>query len=120
MRYLLYFLLYGVLATAAIGLLASWIDRKVTARVQYRVGPPLLQPVIDIVKLLGKELVIPAGVSRTAFLTAPVVGFASVAVVSTLLWMNNVMSWESSNISFNYRYRSFILSHFTHLNNLLF
>ena len=90
MTYIFYLLVYGFLLTAAIGLLASWIDRKVTARVQYRVGPPLLQPLIDIVKLLGKETLIPAGASKITFLIAPVIGLASVALVSTLLWINNI------------------------------
>jgi len=90
MIYIFYFLFFGFLLTAIIGLLASWIDRKVTARVQYRVGPPLLQPLIDIVKLLGKETLIPAGSSKITFLIAPVIGFASVILVSTLLWVNNI------------------------------
>ena len=59
MIYIIYLILYGFLLTAAIGLIASWIDRKVTARVQYRVGPPILQPLIDIIKLLGKETLVP-------------------------------------------------------------
>jgi NADH-quinone oxidoreductase subunit H len=88
--YIVYFLLYGFLLTAAIGLLASWIDRKVTARVQYRVGPPILQPLIDIIKLSGKETLVPAGASKATFLMAPVLGFGSVVVVSTLLWMNDI------------------------------
>jgi NADH-quinone oxidoreductase subunit H len=90
MIYIFYFLFFGFLLTAIIGLLASWIDRKVTARIQYRVGPPLLQPLIDIVKLLGKETLIPAGSSKITFLMAPVIGFASVILVSTLLWINNI------------------------------
>jgi len=81
---------YGFVLTAAIGLLASWIDRKVTARVQYRVGPPLLQPVVDIIKLLGKETLVPAGASKVAFLLPPVVGLSSVIAVSALLWVNNL------------------------------
>lgn len=90
MIYVVYLIVFGFLLTAVIGLLASWIDRKVTARVQYRVGPPLLQPIIDIIKLMGKETLIPVGASKTTFLTAPLIGFGSVAVVSTLLWMNNI------------------------------
>jgi len=90
MIYILYLIFYGFLLTAVIGLLASWVDRKVTARVQYRVGPPILQPLIDIVKLLGKETLIPRGASRTTFLMAPVVGLSSVILVSTLLWVNNI------------------------------
>ena len=92
MIYIFYLLIYGFLLTAVIGLLASWIDRKVTARVQYRVGPSILQPLIDIVKLLGKETLIPRGASRITFLIAPVIGLASVILVSTLLWVNNINS----------------------------
>lgn len=90
MIYVVYFIVYGFLLTAVIGLLASWIDRKVTARVQYRVGPPIYQPLIDIVKLLGKETLIPSGASKVTFLIAPVVGLASVILVSTILWVNNI------------------------------
>lgn len=90
MIYVIYLLVFGFLLTAVIGLVASWIDRKVTARVQYRVGPPLLQPLIDIIKLLGKETLIPAGASKTTFLLAPVIGFGSVVLVSTLLWVNDI------------------------------
>lgn len=93
--YIGYLLLYGFLITAAIGLLASWIDRKVTARVQYRVGPPLLQPLIDIIKLLGKETLIPNGSSKITFLLAPVIGLSSVILVSTLLWINDINPSQS-------------------------
>lgn len=95
MIYIFYFLFFGFLLTAIIGLLASWIDRKVTAKVQYRVGPPLLQPLIDIVKLLGKETLVPAGSSKITFLMAPVIGLASVILVSTLLWVNNIYPAKS-------------------------
>jgi ech hydrogenase subunit B len=38
-----------------IGCIASGIDRKITARLQGRVGPPLLQPYYDVKKLLSKD-----------------------------------------------------------------
>ena len=38
-----------------IGCLAAGIDRKLTARLQGRVGPPLLQPYYDVKKLLSKD-----------------------------------------------------------------
>ena len=38
-----------------IGCLAAGIDRKITARLQGRVGPPLLQPYYDVRKLLSKD-----------------------------------------------------------------
>jgi NADH-quinone oxidoreductase subunit H len=40
MTYLVYLVVFGFIVTALIGLVASWIDRKITARIQYRVGPP--------------------------------------------------------------------------------
>ena len=93
--YLFIFLVFGFFVTALAGLIASWVDRKVTARLQYRVGPPLLQPLIDLVKLSGKELLIPATAARTTFLAAPVIGLSSVLLVSTLLWMNDLNFGQS-------------------------
>ena len=72
--------------TIVAGMLASWIDRKVTGLVQMRVGPPLLQPLWDLLKLLGKETIVPRGTSRLLFLSAPVAAFAAVAVVSGMVW----------------------------------
>lgn len=86
---LVYCVAFGFVVTAVIGLLASGLDRKVTARVQYRMGPPLWQPFIDMMKLLGKENLVPAGASPAAFFAPPLIGVASVGLVSTLLWLNN-------------------------------
>ena len=38
-----------------IGGLLMGVDRKVTARMQNRVGPPIIQPFYDVVKLWGKK-----------------------------------------------------------------
>jgi len=46
--------LYIVLAPFVGGLIAG-IDRRVTARMQGRFGPPILQPFYDVGKLFGKE-----------------------------------------------------------------
>jgi len=89
----LYFLIFpGLLFTAVVGLLTTWIDRKVSARVQWRVGPPWYQPFADILKLLGKEIVVPEGAKRTGFLLAPLAGLAAVTVVSMMLWLANMQS----------------------------
>lgn len=85
-----YTLFYGFLITALLGLFASWVDRKVTAMVQYRVGPPFLQPLMDLIKLLGKETLVPAGASKTTFFLAPLLGLSSVILVSSILWMNTL------------------------------
>ena len=76
----------GLLFTAVVGLVTSWIDRKVTARVQMRVGPPFLQPFYDVLKLMIKETCIPVGAVRGLFLSAPVFGMAAAALASMLIW----------------------------------
>ncbi|HDS63921.1 MAG TPA: NADH-quinone oxidoreductase subunit H, partial [Methanofollis liminatans] len=47
-------IVYLILAPVLGGLIAG-IDRKITARMQGRVGPPLLQPFYDVAKLFEKE-----------------------------------------------------------------
>ncbi|MFO7891067.1 MAG: complex I subunit 1 family protein [bacterium] len=81
------------LCTGIIGMFASWVDRKVTARVQWRVGPPILQPFYDIVKLMGKETIVPAGSSRITFLTAPLFGLLSAGLVSSMIWSS--LLWKN-------------------------
>jgi len=76
----------GFVFTLVIGLLASWIVRKVSALVQWRVGPPLCQPFYDVLKLLGKEILIPQDAQRAVFVSAPLVGMAGVLLLSTMLW----------------------------------
>jgi len=41
-----------------IGGLVSGIDRKLSARMQKRIGPPLLQPFYDVIKLIRKEPIV--------------------------------------------------------------
>jgi len=49
--------LFLVLAPVIGGLLAG-LDRKITARMQSRLGPPLLQPFFDVLKLMQKENIV--------------------------------------------------------------
>ena len=84
---ILEFLLFpGLLFTAIAGLLTSWVDRKVTALVQMRVGPPLLQPFYDIRKLFIKETCVPEDGATGLFLLAPLLGLAAVTLASMILW----------------------------------
>ena len=75
----------GFVFTAVLGLLASWLVRKVSALVQYRVGPPFFQPFRDIRKLLSKEVLIPQEANKWVFIAAPLVGLAGILLLSTLL-----------------------------------
>lgn len=72
--YLFYFFIFpGLLFLAVTGAFLSWYDRKITARVQFRKGPPLLQPFYDFFKLLlVKETILPKHGSPLMFLLAPV------------------------------------------------
>ncbi len=88
-----YLVFPGFVFTAAAAMLVHWIDRKVTARLQWRVGPPPLQPVYDLVKLLGKETLVPLGSPAATFLAAPVLGLTAVVAVSTMAW--RAMLWPA-------------------------
>lgn len=83
---LFWVLIPGFVLTVIVGMIASWIARKVSALVQWRVGPPLLQPLYDVAKLMGKEILIPQEANRPVFVMAPLVGMAGVTVLSTILW----------------------------------
>jgi NADH-quinone oxidoreductase subunit H len=85
MRILLDYLIFpGFLFSACIGLIAGWVDRKVTARLQWRVGPSWHQNFLDIIKLFGKETIVPQGAQST-FLLSPYLGLLSMVLVATIL-----------------------------------
>lgn len=89
--YLVAFLIFpGFLFTSTFGLLTTWIDRKVSALVQWRVGPPLLQPFYDLLKLWYKELLIPTSAKRTGFLLAPILGITATTMLATMLGVINL------------------------------
>lgn len=64
------------LSLLVLGLAYEWIDRKLIARLQNRVGPRWFQPVADILKLLAKEEVVPEGVDSRLFIGLPVIALA--------------------------------------------
>jgi len=76
----------GFLFTVAVGLVASWVVRKVSALVQWRVGPPFFQPLYDVVKLLAKETLVPQDAQQVVFKAAPLVALAATLLLSTMLW----------------------------------
>jgi len=79
-----FFLFPGFLFSAIAGLLLGWIDRKVTARLQWRVGPPWHQNFTDIIKLLGKETMLPVG-ANVMFLLYPYLGLIGLVLATTIL-----------------------------------
>ncbi|MCS7230552.1 MAG: complex I subunit 1 family protein [Elusimicrobiota bacterium] len=81
----IYLLFPGFLFSFILSIFVSFLDRKITARLQYRQGPPLLQPLYDFFKLLLKEVTVPKNANLLFFLS-PFLSFASVVLASSILW----------------------------------
>ena len=75
----------GFLFVFVCGLLLAGIDRKILARMQKRIGPPLLQPFYDFFKLMGKETIIPDAANRAVYRIAPIAGLASLVVTMNFI-----------------------------------
>ena len=66
----------------ALTLFCDWLERKLEARIQNRVGPMvagpggILQPLADFIKLLTKEDIEPRGTKKFVFKFAPLAAFA--------------------------------------------
>lgn len=89
MKLFVYYLIYpGFVFASIVGLLSTWFDRKLSARIQWRQGPPWYQSFADIGKLLYKEVIVPREANRSGFITAPLFGLAAVTLAVTVLGVN--------------------------------
>ena len=75
----------GLLFCVVFGVLMAGIDRKLVARMQRRVGPPLLQPWYDFVKCCAKETIIPRCAKKAIFIGAPYLGLACLIVIALFI-----------------------------------
>ena len=76
---LAYLILFpGLVFQVACGLAFEWLDRKLLARFQRRVGPPWYQPVADLIKLLGKEDLLPKNADDRLAALLPILSLSSV------------------------------------------
>jgi len=71
----------------------QWIDRKVAARLQGRIGPPWFQPLADFIKLMAKEDLLPIGANERACAALPIVSLA--AILTAALYVP-VSGWVAS------------------------
>jgi NADH-quinone oxidoreductase subunit H len=69
-------------------LFCEFVDRKLYARFQNRVGPPVFQPWADFWKLMSKEGLVPRQADRIMFTAVPILGIASViaAILYIPIW----------------------------------
>ncbi len=100
LKYLAYVLIFpGFLFCFLAGLLLCGIDRKLVAKMQKRVGPPVLQPFYDFFKLCGKETIVPAAANKTVFLMAPLLGLAALIVLQLFIPVFHVQIPAFTNVA---------------------
>jgi len=75
----------GFLFLSVAGLAAEYIDRKLYARLQNRIGPPWFQPLADFIKLAAKEDIVPAEANPRMFKAMPI--FALTATITAFFYI---------------------------------
>ncbi len=82
------FIFPGFIFLSIISLFGEYVDRKLYARFQNRIGPPWFQPFADFVKLIAKEEIIPESANPAIFRLAPIFALASTiaAFIYIPLW----------------------------------
>ncbi len=74
-----------LLGGGLVGMVYKGVDRKIAARMQARIGPPLRQPFLDVGKLMVKEAVVPRTAVGWLFEAMPFL--AVVAAGTALLYL---------------------------------
>ncbi len=102
---LAYLLIFpGFLFLAVYGLFLQWVDRKLCAVMQNRMGPPWFQGYADFIKLLAKEVIVPDEASGTMFRVLPFFAMAAVmtALVSIPVWGHALYSFQGDMVAVIY------------------
>jgi len=73
-----------------VGLFYKGIDRKLAARMQARVGPPIRQPFIDFFKLMLKENIVPENAVPWIFNGVPIMTLVSAISILFYLPISNI------------------------------
>lgn len=68
----------GLLFQVMCGWAFEWLDRKLLARFQRRIGPPWYQPLADWIKLISKEDILTHGSNAFILAALPIISLASV------------------------------------------
>ncbi|MBN1246475.1 MAG: NADH-quinone oxidoreductase subunit H [Anaerolineae bacterium] len=90
----------GFLFVFICAMIFDWLDRRMIARFQGRVGPPWYQPLADFIKLLTKEDILPTGTREAAAAALPIGSLAAVLTASMYIPVGNTvgMSFEGDLI----------------------
>jgi NADH-quinone oxidoreductase subunit H len=75
----------GFLYAVPMGWLMLWLERKILARLQSRIGPPFYQPFFDFVKLMSKEPIPRAKGEDVFYLLIPLLALGATLGSMTLL-----------------------------------
>jgi NADH-quinone oxidoreductase subunit H len=84
-------------------LFCDWVERKIEAKMQNRVGPAvagpkgILQPLADFLKLLTKEDIVPKDAKRTVFRFAPVLAFSMLIFAVSFLPIDGASAIPNSS-----------------------
>lgn len=94
----------GFLFLAVYGLFLQWVDRKLCAVMQNRMGPPWVQPFADFVKLLAKEVIVPDAADSAMFRMLPFFALAAVmtAIVSIPVGQTALCAFQGDLIAVVY------------------
>lgn len=86
----------GFALLLVLAMAAEYLDRKVVARMQNRVGPPWYQPAADCLKLLGKQALTPAHAKKLLYRALPLVSLASAAAAYLCIpvWGKGLTAYE--------------------------
>lgn len=104
--------LIGVVAVCTFVLVLDiflvWVERKVVARFQDRLGPNrlgpfgLIQPIADVIKLLIKEDITPEGADRVIYNLAPIFALATVLLLWAVIPFSNTILGADLNVGILY------------------
>jgi NADH-quinone oxidoreductase subunit H len=97
-----------IIFAMVLDIMLVWVERKVVARFQDRLGPNrigsfgLIQPFADIIKLIIKEDITPAGADKLLYNLGPVLAIASVIILWAILPLSAKIFGTDLNVAVLY------------------